>query len=309
MMENTQRKSIVGPLFLIALGLVILLHNLEVIEWGIWETIRRFWPIVLIAAGIEIILRRAVSWGPLVLAAAVVGVAFMAGIAPIACWTFESEFPGREPLADQTFAEPIGAARNARVEIDADIADLRLYSPAAAGNLVDGSASNAARLAKDARIEGETAYLTLTSRGARIGPFRANRRAAKTLRINLTESIPLQLRVNTGIGASTLELSRIKATRIEVKTGIGRTSLTLPRAGRVEAYLEGGIGETIVTIPKGMAASIRVEKGIGALEAKGDFLRTEQGYETNGFEAAENRVYLKIKGGIGKITIREDSWL
>lgn len=307
MMENTQRKSIVGPLILIALGFVFLLHNLEIIDWGIWETIRRFWPIVLIAAGLEIILRRAVSWGPLILAAAVVGVAFIVGIAPITCWTYE--FPGREPLADQTFAEAIGAAKNARVEIDTDIADLRLYSPAAAGNLVDGSASNAARVAKEARIEGETAYFTLTSRGARFGPFRANRRAAKTLRVNLTESIPLQLKVNTGIGASTLELSRIKATRIEVRTGIGRTSLTLPRSGRVEAYLEGGIGETIVTIPKGMAASIRVEKGIGAIEVKGDFLRTEQGYETNGFEAAENRVYLKIEGGIGKITIREESWL
>jgi len=51
------RKSIGVSIFLIAIGVVFLLDNLEVIDISVSELIRIYWPIILIWMGIEKLIR------------------------------------------------------------------------------------------------------------------------------------------------------------------------------------------------------------------------------------------------------------
>ncbi|MBC7261840.1 MAG: hypothetical protein H5T63_07475, partial [Chloroflexi bacterium] len=59
-MENTEEKrnrpSIIGPLLLIAAGVLLLLNQMGKLPWGIWGTIWRFWPVILILIGLEILI-------------------------------------------------------------------------------------------------------------------------------------------------------------------------------------------------------------------------------------------------------------
>ena len=50
-------KSISISVFLIAIGIVLLLDNLEYIHISITELIRTYWPIILIWMGIEKLMR------------------------------------------------------------------------------------------------------------------------------------------------------------------------------------------------------------------------------------------------------------
>ncbi|MCL4367190.1 DUF5668 domain-containing protein [Patescibacteria group bacterium] len=43
-------------LILITVGLVFLLNNFDILPWSVWGTIWRFWPVLLILAGIQVIL-------------------------------------------------------------------------------------------------------------------------------------------------------------------------------------------------------------------------------------------------------------
>ena len=48
--------------FLLFLGVVFLLQTLNVLPWTIWNTLWRFWPVLLIAGGLSILLRHFNPW-------------------------------------------------------------------------------------------------------------------------------------------------------------------------------------------------------------------------------------------------------
>ncbi len=49
------RRGFVGPLILVTIGFILLFNNLGIIPWDIWKTLWRFWPVILILIGIEIL--------------------------------------------------------------------------------------------------------------------------------------------------------------------------------------------------------------------------------------------------------------
>lgn len=53
-----ERSSVVGPLILIALGVIFLLSNLGVVSGDVWSLLLRLWPVLLVAWGLDGLLRR-----------------------------------------------------------------------------------------------------------------------------------------------------------------------------------------------------------------------------------------------------------
>jgi lia operon protein LiaF len=51
------KKSIGISIFLIAIGIVFLLDNLDVIDISVSELIRTYWPVILIWMGVEKLVR------------------------------------------------------------------------------------------------------------------------------------------------------------------------------------------------------------------------------------------------------------
>lgn len=48
--------SFFWPLLLIVIGTLLLLNNMGVLPWAVWDNIWRFWPLILILFGLEILL-------------------------------------------------------------------------------------------------------------------------------------------------------------------------------------------------------------------------------------------------------------
>ncbi len=49
-------------ILLLFLGIVFLLQSFSILSWAIWETLWRFWPVLLIMAGLGVLLRRSNVW-------------------------------------------------------------------------------------------------------------------------------------------------------------------------------------------------------------------------------------------------------
>ncbi len=60
-------KDFTWPLILITAGVIFLLNNFGLLPWSIWAAIWRFWPVILIFTGLELILPDS-SWGKILLA-------------------------------------------------------------------------------------------------------------------------------------------------------------------------------------------------------------------------------------------------
>ncbi|HNR65342.1 MAG TPA: DUF5668 domain-containing protein [Atribacterota bacterium] len=53
---------------IILIGVILLLNNLNILEWTVWPNILKLWPLLLISLGISLIFRKRLSWlAPLVI--------------------------------------------------------------------------------------------------------------------------------------------------------------------------------------------------------------------------------------------------
>lgn len=66
MTEEKERHSHHGAfiwgIFLIFTGILLLLQTLNILPWGLWSTLWRFWPAIIIIIGIGILLRHTRAW-------------------------------------------------------------------------------------------------------------------------------------------------------------------------------------------------------------------------------------------------------
>ena len=51
MTTQPYRGSFFLPLLLVIAGILLLLNNLGVLEWSVWEEIAKLWPVLLILGG------------------------------------------------------------------------------------------------------------------------------------------------------------------------------------------------------------------------------------------------------------------
>ncbi len=307
-MEGTVwRRSLVGPLVLIGLGVVFLLNNLGYLGWNVWETILRFWPVLLIAVGVEILLGQRLSWGSIAAVPIVLATAGLMVLLSGVSYLVPGPRPGAAPLTSQAISEALGAAKRAEVEIEAGIGELTLGALGDSAKLVEGTVpfGRGEEVYRDFRLEGDKAFFTLRSRHPRFFWDRRGHGEWSWV-LNLNRKVPMRLAIKTGVGVARLDLSQVRGTEIEVKTGVGKTTLTLPAAGVVRARCEGGIGEMTILIPRGMAARIQASHGIGVVEVNGR--RLDGVYVSPGYDGAKDRVDLEVKGGIGRIAITEAGW-
>ncbi len=72
------RGGFVWPIILIGAGIVFLLNNLGLVDWGVWLTLLRLWPVLLIAIGLDLLVGRRFPLGSLLLALLLVGVLVLA---------------------------------------------------------------------------------------------------------------------------------------------------------------------------------------------------------------------------------------
>ena len=49
-------------IFLLFIGTVLLLQSLDVIPWALWDTLWRFWPVLLIISGLSMLFGRYNVW-------------------------------------------------------------------------------------------------------------------------------------------------------------------------------------------------------------------------------------------------------
>lgn len=265
------RRSFVGPAILVLIGVIFLGINFGWLDRDIWRALWRFWPVLLILLGLELLLVR----------------------------------PSR--VEGISIAHPLAGAARAAVDLRFQVGRLRVQATDKADMLVDGSAGVDVhdRMTHHLRREGDTATFTLRDDAMPVFPFAGRWGAERFLHLGLNPAVPLRLQVRTGVGTSELDLSRLSLTHLDVKSGVGETTVVLAGRGQYAARVEGGVGEVRIGIPRGMAARIRVRTGIGATRVSGPYQREGDVYTSPEYHSAADRLELDVHAGMGQITVRE----
>jgi hypothetical protein len=203
--------------------------------------------------------------------------------------------------------QPLGAATRAEVDIAMGVGRLQIGALAQPGNLIAGEIAypEANRVDQSFAVSGDTASFTLREQDSQSNSLVKFKNEDALWDLRLAPGVRLGLNIESGVGESTIDLSKLQVGELTFKSGVGPTTLTLPRQGHVHAQIQSGIGSMIIRVPVGVAVRIEAHAGVGGVEVRGDYWRQGDLYISPEYETAADRVDLTVNGGIGGISIQQ----
>lgn len=304
MSDYRRRRSLVWPLVLISLGVVFLLNNLGVVSWDVWSLLWRMWPVLVVAIGLDMIIGRRPGIWPIVTVVVVIGL--FAG----AFWLFGAT--GYALAGDQVITQIAQGTDNAalaevtiRMNIGTMNLDVLEDSP---GILVEGmiETSEFENVVENYNISGNVVKYSLSSSGQQYNPgwlFSKDVDQEKSWDLLLSPDVEMDLQVDSGVGRTELNLTKMTLSHLDVDSGVGEVVVFLPEEGDFDANLNSGVGKIEVFIPANVAVRIAVDSGLGNVSLKGDFVQRNGYYYTDAFDPGSASIDVYLDGGVGNISV------
>jgi len=291
-----ERYVPIWGIFLLFLGIVFLLQTFNVLPWGLWGTLWRFWPVLIIIAGLSILMRRYNLW----LVSALI-LAILLSCLGIAICQYGPSLPAG---VTSSYSEPLGDLRSAQLQIGFNAGSLTV------GSLPAGSLDF---IVADSRVKNGDMKVDFQRRGGEgtlsLSMERVNRRfwdEAKTKwEVKFARTIPLTMKVKAAVGNLELDLSELDINEFQMDLDVGNCRLKMPSsAGITRAYIKADVANLEVIIPESVAARLQVDTDLCAFEIDGSrFSREGDYYISSGFESAENRIELELDCDIGRVRV------
>lgn len=283
-------EGIAGSLFWLGLGVIFLLANLGFLPISVWTMLWRFWPVLLVVIGLDIIIGHRPGVGAQVLSI-VLALAILGGLV----WYVVTQ-PALQPgtaLTGESVTEPLQGATSARVEVSMAAGQLNVAGGADAANLVQGRVDiiRAGQPQKNISVTNGQAVFTLKEEGAvNIGD---NNNRTWDLKFN--SAVPTGIKLNLGAGQNNIDLTGMQVTSLDVNIGAGQTIVTLPKDGKFTGRINGAVGELVLRVPRDLPVQIQANRALTGLDVDSDFQRAGNTI-TNG-SSPQSRLDLTIPVG------------
>jgi hypothetical protein len=289
--------SIVFPLLLIVLGILLLLDNLNVVPVD-WGYVVQFWPVILIALGLEVILGRRLSAGSIIL------VVFLLLVGGGVLWWSVANGSGN--VRSTQFTWPDAGVERAQIEINLPVGELWLHGGSDLGDLLlaDMQMSPGVQLDQNVHVSNGVAQGRIDTNGDFFDWPRIFGGKSNEWDLTLNDRVGWDLSVDHGVGDLRLDLSDLQLRNLNLSAGVGTVDVTLPRRGGGSVTIDGGIGDLSVRVPEGTQVRLQVDRGLSRLSVSSRFTRQGDVYETEGLSTAESFVDLVLKVGIGNVTVQ-----
>ncbi len=272
--------SIAFPLVLIALGLAFLLANLGALRGVSWAEVFRLWPVLLVLAGIDILLRPRSFLAAAVVEIAIVAAAFLylvsgAAISPAAL-SYTAEVP-RAAVTDLALTVNYGAGS----------LDL-----AGGGGALVSVSSTREDVSRTVDKSDTSATVVLSSDDRTM--FGVDGRDRRWV-VALPSDVRTALTLNLGAGSFDIDLGDVLVTRAVINTGAASTAIVMPRPrGDVPIRISAGATSLDLSIPSGVAYRVRYT---GALQSVSGPLSSPD------YDTATDRLTIELSAAMGSVSI------
>lgn len=307
MNEKSARPGIFGPLMLIIVGVVLLLNQTGRLPGDFWWTIWRYWPVILILAGLEVLLGISRSrWAYLLgvlLALAVVG-----GLVGYAALRGAGTADTRPAASTQSITHGLQDADRARVNLRMAAGTVALGALSDSSNLVEARVQYSKRSSQvddQFEVRNGQAEWTLRSRQA-TNLTVAGDDWSDAWSVNLSGRVPLELDVELAAGRVDADLRNLSVSRIDIDLAAGSTTLTLPdTAGTTTVTVKTATGEITLITPPSVGIRLRPSKVLGSLNIANHKLTQAGSYwVTDNYDTASSRLDIRAEVVLGTIKLR-----
>lgn len=287
-------------ILLLFLGVVFLLQTLDVLPWGLWGTLWRFWPVLIIIIGLGILLRRYNVW-----LVSLLILAILCACLGIAIWQYGPSPPAG--VVTESYSEPLGNIERAEIEVDFAGGSLTMLSlPSISHNFVEASSEvrngiGGMRVDFHRQDSEGKLYLTTEQVGRRLW-----REVGIRWEVRFSRNATLAFNISAAASNIALDFSELVVTQLRLDIDAGNCTVRMPAsAGTTYAYIDAVAANVEVTIPEGVEARIRVDTDLCNLDIdESRFLKRGDYYVSQNFDIAENRIDLEINCDVGRVVVK-----
>jgi len=278
-----------GILFITA-GVMLLLNNSGYLDWDYWVELLMWWPLLLIAIGLEKMFLRSrlqfISYAaPLILVVGMVYVAFDTGT-----YSQKRSFFSRFDWSEK--ADP----SIERLEADVNHGHVDLYVSRTSLDLVSARFD---RFLRKPRIEfsksGNIAELEIKQRGTIGGAVVIHgRRYGRDWRVSVSDDVPLKLRCIGDESDVSLDMESVPLEDITIENDEGDIYLKIgKKRPQVNISVSGDDVDLRLKIPEGCGIQVLGDEYASYLKAFG-LQEDESGFHTDGFDTATVKLSVEL---------------
>lgn len=324
-------------LIIILVGIILLLNNLNILEWSVWFNLFKLWPLLLISLGISIIFKRRFSWlGPLLL---LLGIIFGIGASymgldvqlgdkiptEVEIIQKEMEFvPSVVQKTEEEFLEQDEGTESTEIqglteEVSKDIDMVPLIQKADI-SLNYEVGSFALKYTTPLLYQCQVSYrhpefkpaenFTMLDNKAQVQIY--HRPISDKMTIYSKNQIDLKLNpdivynifLETGATTIDYDLSKFKVENFTIKSGVSHINLIIPRYnGSIK--ISSGVAKIDIAIPEDVGVKVHlVDTGLSKKDLDENFVKQEDyTYISQNYNNALYQVNIDIDSGVSKISI------
>lgn len=305
-MEN----KLTSGIWFVFIGLVLLLHNLDIIYFNFWATIK-YWPLLIIIVGINLIAQNKAYANYIKIGANVLFLGWILYVGMTAAKTDWSEqlFNGKNiNVGNIDDSEPLSNTVHTPFDPTMEESTLEFNGGAGKFEMKVGEKANLVSAKAKTDDMGMNIKTTQEENKQKVvinaKPASKSKRS-NTVLINLHPDILWNLNLNYGAANINNDLSTLKFRNLEINMGASNMDLTLgsPRIGISKIDIATGASKIHFRIPKD--AAVKVE--YISILSKNSF----EGFETNesgvaktaNYDEAENKFDIELEGAANNFTI------
>lgn len=324
------RNGLTTGLVLIITGVVWILWNMGLISYEQWEGVLRYWPVLLILAGLSMMIggenTKSLSFLLIVLAL-ISGLLNHSGkLKQKVTQEWWEDSPDKRDRSERkrdrerrrNEKDAVSSATNNRfqyeltpeikegilkIEGGAGVYILKDQSPLLFQADIESDIVSYRSSLKTNKLEG-VATVALEQEGddVNIGGTKIKNEVKMLLNPDIMWTVDLDL----GAGKADLDLSPFKVKELNIETGASALDIKLgDKVENMKVKIDSGLAALVFRIPSGLGCEVKLKGDLNLEDFEG-FVKVSKGlYRTEGFSVADNKVFLEVDSGLSKIDIKK----
>jgi len=289
---------------LVALGVLFLLSNLGVLPWGVWQTLVKAWPLLLVVWGASILLHPFGRLGALLTALIVI-----VGLGAVVVYTLAfASNPGAAPGYPTAGVLPLdqpleNGTQTVKVDLDFGAGTISLDGRAPADKLAWGSLGYIFGAPQVSYSGGASAQLRVAMTGAGWSSGAGGRTPSWDIHLNPQPVYDLDL--DTGACHADLDLSALKVRSLVLSTGASDTDIVFGDPGRdATARLEFGAAAVRVKVPRSVGVRVDLATGLVGTNLAGlGFTHDGSAWVSPEYAVRQSHLDIRVEGGASSFNL------
>ena len=308
-------EKIVWGLILIFTGSIFLLENFNLIEFY-WSSVWRFWPVVFILIGANMLLSRfgnkaAVPYMVAAVTILTLGLIAYQGTRPERgrgwfSFKYENKKDDGQNAwgANSTFTETYDGSEKARLNIQGGATSFRLTDTTS--NLFEASLKQQfGRFTLNKTIIDSTEVLNFRMRDGKQSWNLDKMENNKTL-IQMNNKPVWDIKIEMGAGEAIFDLSDYKVNKLVFEGGAASFEAKLgSKLPLAEVAVETGVANVEIEVPESSGCRIVVDSGLSSKDFIGFIKQSDGTYETSNYSTAANKINISLKGGLSSFEVKK----